>query len=247
LHEEEQRRQAIYNQLHQHDQLRFPLEDYPTFVSWLHIPANGAGLRLLDIACGQGFFLAASEPAAEQLELHGVDFSELALQYARGRVKRSILQLGSAYDLPYPNEYFDYCVNLGSLEHFDQPDLALRELRRVLKPSGKAMIIVPNQYYVGTIWKVLAYGEGETQGQEGVTYFRTLQEWTELFLKNSLDVTGVTGYSGVDHIAWYFKRQDGKISDQERLWRQILDTWLKPVIPLNLAQCFVFSLRCQPG
>lgn len=245
-HSEEARRQQIYDDLHQQDQLRFPLEDYATFYNWLNIPRSGQGYRLLDIACGQGFFLAAAEQAGYAGELHGVDFSRVALDLAAPRLSRTTLRQGSAYQLPYDDNTFDYIVNLGSLEHFDDPDLAVREKARVLRPNGKIMIIVPNQYYLGTIWKVMAYGEGEDQGQEGVTHFRTLEEWQMLFLANGLDVTGVRGYSGEHHIAWYFKRQAGVISEEERRWRAILNTWVKPLIPLSLSQCFVFTLRRQP-
>jgi len=243
---EELRRKVIYNALHKIDQLRFPLEDYPVFFTWLNVPRNGEGLRLLDVACGQGFFLEAVERHGSRLELHGLDFSHVGLEQARARVKRAELQLGSAYDLPYSDESFDYCVSLGSFEHFDMPEKALQEMSRVLKPTGKGMVIVPNAYYLGTIWKVLAYGEGEDQGQEGMNHFRTIDVWVSFFQNSNLDVMGVRGYNGEDHIAWFFKRKDGKRSDHERLWRSFLDTFVKPLIPLNLSQCFVFFFRRQP-
>lgn len=243
---EESRRMTIYDELHQHDQLRFPLEDYPIMCSWLNIPRNGQGLRLLDIACGQGFFLHAAEQSAPELELHGLDFSRVALDFACKRVSCSQVVKGSAYELPYDDAHFDYCVNLGSLEHFDRPEKAMEEVRRVLKPTGKAMIIVPNQFYLGSVWRAFAYGESEQQGQEGVTNANTIREWTRLFLECQLDVTGVHGYNGEHHIAWHFKRTDGKITDAERGSRLFLDTFVKPAIPLNLSQCFVFFLRRQP-
>jgi 2-polyprenyl-3-methyl-5-hydroxy-6-metoxy-1,4-benzoquinol methylase len=246
MDEEELRRRDSYNALHKVDALRFPAEDYPVFYSWLNVPGDGEGMRLLDVACGQGFFLEAVEKSGSKLELHGIDFSEVALDYARTRITRSTLRRESAYNLPYSDDCFDYCVNLGSLEHFDKPDRALTEMHRVLKPNGKIMIIVPNQFYLGTIWKSLVYGEGEDQGQEGVTHFRALKEWTELFLRNNLDITGIKAYSGEDHIAWYFRRKNGKISQEEQFWRSFLNTWVKPLIPLGLSQCFIFMLRRQP-
>jgi SAM-dependent methyltransferase len=245
MHDEERKRQEIYDSLHQQDQLRFPLEDYPVFYSWLNVPGSGKGKNLLDIACGQGFFLEAAERSSS-LTCHGIDFSSTALDFARKRLQHTDLKQCSAYALPFDDGSFDYCVNLGSLEHFDAPQKALGELRRVLKPTGKAMIIVPNQYYLGTIWKVYAYGEDEDQGQEGVTSFRTVKAWRSLFLSCGLDVTGVQGYNGEHHIAWYFRRANGVISEQERTWRTFLNEIVKPAIPLNLSQCFVFTLRRQP-
>jgi ubiquinone/menaquinone biosynthesis C-methylase UbiE len=245
MHDEELKRQKTYDSLHERDQLRFPLQDYPVFYSWLNVPDSAKSLRLLDIACGQGFFLEAAE-AAGTLTCYGIDFSSVALDFARKRLQRTELKQCSAYRLPFDDAFFDYCVNLGSLEHFDAPEKALAELRRVLRPAGKAMIIVPNQYYLGTIWKVFAYGADEDQGQEGVTNFRTVKAWTNLFLESGLDVTGVQGYNGEHHIAWYFRRLGGKISEQETAWRMFLNEFIKPAIPLNLSQCFVFMLRRQP-
>lgn len=243
---EEERRKALYDALHRSEDLRFPLEDYAAFYSWLNVPGDGTGLRLLDIACGQGFFLRAVEESQSKLELHGIDFSEVALDRARPRVKSAQLKLASACRLPFEEGYFDYCVNAGSLEHIDDAPAALCELRRVLKPAGKAMVIVPNRYYLGNIWRVLAYGEEDDQGQEGVTHFRTIHGWRALFLEAGLDITGVRGYNGEDHIAWFFKRKDGVVGAEEGRWRVFLDTFVKPLIPLNLSECFVFFLRRQP-
>lgn len=240
-------RQATYDRLHREAELRFPLEDYPIFHEWLAVPEQGAGLTLLDIACGQGFFLRAAEDRSPRLALHGVDFSAVAIERAQTRVPSADLHHTPADRLPFADDTFDYCVNLGSLEHIEEPKAALIEMRRVLKPAGKAMIIVPNPYYLGTIWRVLAYGDAEDQGQADVTEFRTINGWTGIVRSAGFDITGVRGYNGEHHIAWYFKRPDGQITDRERSWRATLNTFVKPLIPLNLSQCFVYFVRRQPG
>jgi SAM-dependent methyltransferase len=243
---DESDREGLYDRLHEEAELRFPLEDYPTFHRWLDVPGDGSGLTLLDIACGQGFYLAAAAAASPALTLHGLDFSQVALDKAGARARRVTWHKGSAEGLPFEEAVFDYCVNLGSLEHFEDPLPALVEMRRVLKPDGKALVIVPNAYYLGTVWRVMAYGDADDQGQEGVTTFRTINEWTGVMREAGFDVTGIRGYNGEHHIAWYFQRPDGRITDRERSWRAVLDTFVKPLIPLNLSQCFVYTLRRQP-
>ena len=245
--ENEYRARAAYNSLHQEDELRFPKEDYDHFCSWLHIPPDVAGLRVLDIACGQGFFLESMEKCYSGIRLYGIDFSPVAIKKARQKLKRARISESSVYHLPFEDETFDYIVNLGSLEHFERPVDSLKELLRVLKPAGKAMIIVPNQYYLGNIWRVLAYGEEDDQGQEGMTRLHTVKGWRDQFLKAGLEPIAVQGYNGEDHIAWYFKRKDNQITEEEKQYRHFLETFVKPLIPLNLSQCFVFFLRRQPG
>jgi SAM-dependent methyltransferase len=237
-------REAEYDRLHADAELRFPLEDYPTFHEWLDIPNGGRGLSLVDIACGQGFFLSEAARLSPELELHGVDFSQIGLDKAGARV-RAIWHKAAAESLPLADSSVDYCVSLGSLEHFANPLAALVEMRRVMRPTAKAMVIVPNAYYLGTVWRVMAYGEADDQGQEGVTEFRTINDWTAMIKAAGFDITGLRGYNGEHHIAWYFKRPDGIVTDRERTWRAFLNTFVKPVIPLNLSQCFVYILRRQ--
>jgi hypothetical protein len=89
-------------------------------------------------------------------------------------------------------------------------------------------------------------GDADDQGQEGVTEFRTINQWTATMAAAGFDVLGVRGYNGEHHIAWYFDRPQGVITEHERRWRAVLDTFVKPLIPLNLAQCFAYTLRRQP-
>jgi len=72
-----------------------------------------------------------------------------------------------------------------------------------------------------------------------------VEEWKSLFLEGGLDVLGVQGYNGEDHIAWYFERKNGQAPEAEQHWRILLDTFVKPLIPLNLSQCFVIFLKRQ--
>ena len=116
-----------------------------------------------------------------------------------------------------------------------------------MRSTAKAMLIVPNAYYLGTVWRVMTYGDADDQGQEGVTQLRTVNDWTALIKRAGFDITGLRGYNGEHHIAWYFRRDDGVMTDAERRWRMALNTFVKPLIPLNLSQCFVYSLRRQPA
>src|SRR5439155_177057 len=98
-----------YDRLHRETDLRFPLEDYPAFCAWLNVPRQGAGLRLLDIACGQGFFLDAASRALPALELHAIDFSEVAVERAAARARTATVRQAMATALPFDDSSFDYC------------------------------------------------------------------------------------------------------------------------------------------
>ena len=55
-------------------------------------------------------------------------------------------KIGDIRKLPYASNYFDYVYTMGTIEHIPRPIDAMREIFRVLKPGGRAVIGVPNKY-----------------------------------------------------------------------------------------------------
>jgi ubiquinone/menaquinone biosynthesis C-methylase UbiE len=56
------------------------------------------------------------------------------------------IRQGDAYKIPAPEEYFEGVFCCWLLEHLHEPDRAMREMRRVLKPGGYACVIVPTPH-----------------------------------------------------------------------------------------------------
>lgn len=96
--------------------------------------------RLLDLACGTGVF---TRPLARHVQgvVVGLDLSWPMLRRARRLLDRDglrnvILMRGTAYRIPFVGGAFQHVNCCGALHLFDQPDLALKEIYRVLHPSG---------------------------------------------------------------------------------------------------------------
>jgi SAM-dependent methyltransferase len=95
---------------------------------------------LLDVGCGQGWFLSAARSAGWRTA--GVELSEEAAAAARHRglaVDVSPLEQAAPAGAP-----FDAITMWHSLEHTLDPLAALRQVRRLLKPGGVVLIAVPN-------------------------------------------------------------------------------------------------------
>lgn len=105
-----------------------------------------AGLRVLDIASGEGYGSAMLADAAASVD--GVDISPEAVGAANvryGRPEKLKFHVGDAAAIPFGDATFDAVVSFETIEHIPSPKDLLREIKRVLKPGGFAMISTPNK------------------------------------------------------------------------------------------------------
>jgi SAM-dependent methyltransferase len=99
-----------------------------------------SGEILLDNACGTGF--VAARAAARGADVVGADFSPAMLAEARRLHPALTFDCADAEALPYSDEQFDAVVVNFGLHHFPFPERALFEVRRVLRPGGRAACTV---------------------------------------------------------------------------------------------------------
>lgn len=96
--------------------------------------------RLIDIGCGAkpyagilGEYVSEHVGTDHLDTLHGHDHIDL---------------VGSAYAIPAPDGSFDCAICTAVLEHLEEPEQALRECLRLLKPGGTAVYTVPFIWHV---------------------------------------------------------------------------------------------------
>ena len=95
----------------------------------------GAGVRLLDVACGTGNVAAAA--TARGAKATGLDFVASMVSEARKLHPESEFRVGDAEALPFADHEFDAVVCNFGLRHFPHPERALAEAFRVLAPGGR--------------------------------------------------------------------------------------------------------------
>jgi ubiquinone/menaquinone biosynthesis C-methylase UbiE len=94
--------------------------------------------RILDLGCGTGMFL---EELAERNEIViGVDSSMKMLDIARKRASGASLVCADADHLPFKDRSFDVVVSVTLLQNVPEPVVTMKEIARVLKPKGIAIV-----------------------------------------------------------------------------------------------------------
>ncbi|MDN3020424.1 class I SAM-dependent methyltransferase [Streptomyces sp. S.PB5] len=99
---------------------------------------------ILDIGCGDGTAAAVAAPLLPGHRLVGVDWSQDALRRARTRLPYAVRgELGDG-GLPFAAESVDAVLFSEVIEHLVDPDAAMDEIRRILRPGGHLMLSTPN-------------------------------------------------------------------------------------------------------
>ncbi|PCJ25136.1 MAG: hypothetical protein COA97_08285 [Flavobacteriales bacterium] len=112
-------------------------------------------LKLLDIGCGEGHFTDVIKKEFKNFEVHGLDYSVSAIDYAHKTYPAINFITANAYQPPYQDEYFDIVVCNNLWEHVPDPLQLLRAMKRVLKPNGLVIISTPSRYRFSNLIKVL--------------------------------------------------------------------------------------------
>jgi SAM-dependent methyltransferase len=111
--------------------------------------APGSGRRLLEIGLGYG--TVSQILASRGFDYHGLDIAagpvemvrhrltELGIEDPEGRVRT-----GSVLEMRHPDESFDEVVTIGCLHHTGDLPRAVEQVRRVLRPGGRALVMVYN-------------------------------------------------------------------------------------------------------
>ena len=106
-----------------------------TFLDWL---APKAGLRWLDVGCGNGAFTEMLVERCAPVSVQGIDPSEEQLAYARTRPLSRVAQFrqGDAMAQPFPDDTFDAAVMPLVIFFVPDPAKGVAEMARVVRPGG---------------------------------------------------------------------------------------------------------------
>lgn len=104
-----------------------------------------SGPRVLEISFGTGYLLTQY---ARRFETWGLDYNEVFVKRVRQKLERrgimADIRRGNVEGLPYPDAFFDSIVNTMAFTGYPDAEMAMSEMRRVLKRDGRLIIVDVN-------------------------------------------------------------------------------------------------------
>jgi SAM-dependent methyltransferase len=97
------------------------------------------GAAYCDVGCGSG--MAAQLADARGAAVSGIDAADKLLAIARARVPGGDFRLGDLERLPFADRSFDIVTGFNAFQFAADPVAALREARRVAKPTGRVVVM----------------------------------------------------------------------------------------------------------
>lgn len=152
-----------------------------------------AGLRLLDVGCGDGELICAA--AARGALVAGVDADPAMLAAARLRMAQAgleaIVRAGRVEELPFPDASFDVVASVAVLCFVGDAGRAVREMARVLRPGGRLVIGELGRWSTWAALRRMRGWLGSTTWR--AARFRTPGELRTLVEEAGLSVTAIQG------------------------------------------------------
>lgn len=102
--------------------------------------------KVLEVGCGQSVALRGlvREKLVPEKNIYGIDQSKKATAELKRMLPQAHIEPGDIYRLPFREAHFDIVLMMEVIEHLQGPSVALKEIKRVLKPGGLVYISFPN-------------------------------------------------------------------------------------------------------
>jgi ubiquinone/menaquinone biosynthesis C-methylase UbiE len=154
----------------------------------LNLP-NLAGKSVLEVGCGIG--LDALEYAKHRARVAAVDLSPICINLAKRYFSynnlNGILKIGNAEQLPYADNKFDVVVARQILMFTPDPQKAVDEMLRVLKPGGEAIALLHNRHsWYALLGKVTGTNLVAQAKDPPVNVLHSIKEAHQMFQKFSV-------------------------------------------------------------
>jgi len=104
----------------------------------------GKNKKILNIGIGNGYLESKISHHNNYIKLYGIDISKLTIKNINKKI-RGNFKVANIKNIPFSNNLFDFVLAIDILEHltYQEFNISIREINRVIKDNGKLIISVP--------------------------------------------------------------------------------------------------------
>lgn len=110
------------------------------YVVWAIRSQNKDPRNILDVGCASGWFLSELKEEFKKADAFGIDVYGKAIDYGKKKYKNVSLRKADAHKIPFQSNTFDIIVCCEVLEHVENPDQVIKEMKRVLGRNGVLVV-----------------------------------------------------------------------------------------------------------
>jgi ubiquinone/menaquinone biosynthesis C-methylase UbiE len=158
--------------------------------------AGNRPIKMLDVGCGTGLLASKLRACLPHIKVCGVDLvSEMLMKgQSRWRLHRGHVfpVQGDSERLPFASGTFDIVTCSNSFHHYPRQDRAIAEMRRVLRPGGRLMVV---DGYRDTFWGWFIY-DVCVAGVEGDVHHASAKRLRELMTQAGLRAIAQRAFHG---------------------------------------------------
>ncbi len=133
--------------------------------------------NVLDVGCGSGWLARRLGQLVPEGRVVGMDISDEMIRVARrssAEAENVLYVVGEVGEIPWEGNFFSHAISIESSYYWPDPAAAIQELFRVMRPGGRAWILI--NYYKDNLH---CHHWGESLSVK--THLLSAEEWSELF------------------------------------------------------------------
>lgn len=157
-------------------------------------------ISIADCGCGEGYYDGELEALNCGFELYGFDISKEAVRYAAGKYKKYNYAVGSCFNMPLMDNYFDVALNIFA-------PMVESETARILKKDGYMIYAVPGKSHLMGLKNILY--ENTYENEEKHTEYEGFEFVDRVSVQKEITVDGEMGVNLFKMTPYYFKTELG--------------------------------------
>ena len=124
--------------------------------------------RVIEMGCGYGSNIRLLNRMRKDIIPYAVDLSPVAIEKVKKEINNAYVS--DVMKTPFDDDYFDVIYSAGLMEHFPDEAPFIKEMKRILKPSGIMITFVPARYSLWQVYQMLHFGKWQHGYEKAYTY-----------------------------------------------------------------------------